>query len=44
MRRTLREQLGDVGQADIVFGFEPGFPDPVLLGVMEAAQADAPTV
>jgi len=23
---------------------EPSFPDPVLLGVMEAAQADAPAV
>jgi len=23
---------------------EPSFPDPVLLGVMEAAQADAPAI
>ena len=44
VRRALREQLGDVGEADAVFGFEPWLSDPVLLGMVEAAQADAPAV
>ena len=44
MRRSPREQFGDVGQADAVFGFELCFPDPVLLGMVEAAKAEAPAV
>ena len=27
-----------------MFGFEPAFADPVLLGVMEATQAEAPAI
>ena len=44
MWRAVGEQLGELGEADAVFGFEPGFADAVLLGVVEAAQADTPAV
>lgn len=44
VRRAPGEQLGEIDEADAVSCFEPGLPDPVLLGVVERAQADAPAV
>lgn len=44
VRRAPGEGLGQVSEADPVLLLEPWFAEPMLLGMVEAAQADAPAV
>jgi len=44
VRRPSGKGFGQVGETDAMFCLEPWLSEPVLLGMMEAAQADAPPV